>query len=65
MMRRQKMLGVAVLSLAIVNLIAGLGQTDRLQIRFKGEATLSVSGDVPACGFIATCPLYERYCSSF
>jgi len=64
-MRRQKMLGVAALSLAVANLIAGLGQTDRLQIRFKGEATLSVSGDVPVCGFIATCPLYERYCSSF
>jgi hypothetical protein len=43
----------------------GLGQSDRLQIRFKGTATLSVSGDVPMWGFFASCPLHESYCSSF
>jgi hypothetical protein len=43
----------------------GLGQSDRLQVYFKGKATLSVSGDVPSCGFFTSCPLDESYCSSF
>ncbi len=37
---------------------------DRLQIRFDGKATLSVSGETPSCGF-AGCPYGSHYCSSF
>jgi len=37
---------------------------DRLQISFSGEATLSVSGDLPSCNF-AGCPYERGYRSDF
>ena len=59
---------VYTLLMGIVVLFTALGiahSQERLQISFKGKATLSISGDLPSCGDFVGCPYEHDYCSEF